>query len=92
MINLLRETKIVRVFEEIHAKRKTANAKKFFGKVFRVISLIRIAVDVLFSSSYGAETVATVIIDHSYGLHERIADRRAHEFKATLLQIPAQGV
>ena len=31
-----------------------------------------------------------VIIDHSDGLHKRIADRRAHKFESALLEILAQ--
>src|SRR6266481_3876754 len=38
------------------------------------------------------ETADEVVVDHPGRLHERVADRRAHEGEAARLEIPAQRV
>ena len=38
------------------------------------------------------ETTDNMIVDHTRGLHVRIADRRADELEAALLQVLAQRI
>src|SRR5437762_10410130 len=39
-----------------------------------------------------AEAIDHMIVDHAGGLHERVANRRAHKTKPTLLQVFAEGI